>query len=142
MKIEVGKFYRTRSGSQVKVIAIDIPGQRKVVTHDKYGNLVTLYSNGKLFPDGDCYADLVDYWDPIEQEKARVHIPWDKLFSKEIKWFAVDKDGAQYGYSMRPQYNHKDGLWMSNGMFVRVTEHSRVNIGPIPPHEALFERPE
>ena len=96
MKIEAGKFYRTRGGQKVRVYAVDGGGEYPVHAALLVGTVwyVKVYkSSGHLdFPDD---HDLISEWvdKPV--------VDWSKLAAWH-RWVAMDPCGRWYSYELEP----------------------------------------
>lgn len=111
LKIEAGKFYRTRDGRKSGIYRTD-------VNHHEYsihgyvielnGDEYSVYwrGDGRLFNTEECVIDLIEKWqDPLDFDWG-VLPPWCN------KCVAMDKTGAWYAFSNEPKlcalgfYNH------------------------------------
>jgi hypothetical protein len=96
MKIEKGKFYRTRCGEKVEVLTTDRHEYRPIVVMFEDGNIEVLYQNGMRWEDKSTSdIDLIAEWtEPVE-------IPWDD-YPSWCNWVAMDKDGRWYSFASKP----------------------------------------
>ena len=100
MKIEKGKFYRTRCGDKVEVLKIDADGRFPVIgcignkTPDCFTDDGRWYDNDENDENDD--NDLIAEWtEPVE-------IPWSD-YPTWCKWVAMDDDGEWYCYDSKPK---------------------------------------
>jgi hypothetical protein len=79
MKIEAGKFYKTRDGRKAFVVSVDLPnpfGGNSTYTVSVYieglSNRITVTDRGRLYINTpDCAADLVAEWrEPASEERV------------------------------------------------------------------------
>jgi hypothetical protein len=86
MKIEKGKFYRTRGGEKVEVLTTERPTSYSIVVMGEDGSVTVLQQNGALY-DGkaNSYSDLIAEWtEPVE-------IPWSD-YPTWCKWVVMDSN--------------------------------------------------
>jgi hypothetical protein len=79
MKIEAGKFYKTRDGRKAFVVSVDLPnpfGGNSTYTVSVYieglSNRITVTDRGRLYINTpDCAADLVAEWrEPASEDRV------------------------------------------------------------------------
>ncbi len=100
MKIEAGKFYKTRDGHKVEIYSTDNGKYRPVHgrifgVSDDGNSLDAFKADGKYFESGND-----DNWDLVSEWREPV-IDWSK-YPKWIKAVAMDKSGCCCGYSSVP----------------------------------------
>jgi len=135
MKLEKGKFYRSRDGRKWEVLTMersskDYPVIVMRVGHSDFGALT---SKGKCIIGGCEYkSDLIAEWtEPVE-------IPWSD-YPTWCKWVAMDADGEWCCYDSKP--NASLSTWI-NEDFVNIIHPDycpRNFTGDWT--ESLFERP-
>ncbi len=134
MKIEAGKFYRTRGGQKVRVYTVDGGGEYPVHAALLVGTVwyVKVYkSSGHLdFPDD---HDLISEWvdKPV--------VDWSKLAAWH-RWVARDERGEWFSFGQKPT------IGLAHWMIARGCDYC-----PIPPQysptfsgdwkDSLVERP-
>lgn len=96
MKIEAGKYYKTRAGGRVFVCATNKPGPKPIVGWIDGGEPLDWHSDGGRYSVPPSDFDIISEW------RDELVIPWDKLFPTWVKWFAVDEDGLQCGFQEKP----------------------------------------
>lgn len=65
MKIEVGKFYKTRDGRKARIYTLDAGGTRPIqgaVNDDGIWRMEAWYTSGKYIFDGAALTDIVSEW--------------------------------------------------------------------------------
>jgi hypothetical protein len=136
MKIEKGKFYKSRNGQKWEVLTTERNDEYfSVITMccDDGGLLIALHQNGMFYNDkSESDFDLIAEWtEPVE-------IPWSD-YPTWCKWVAMDKDGEWYGFDYKP----KEGLasWINSDFAnnIHPDYHPRNFTGDWT--ESLFERP-
>ncbi len=98
MKIEKGKFYRTRCGKKVEVLTTERKGHQTVIIMYEEGDIDVLYPNGTGFNQKgeDSRSDIISEWtDPVE-------IPWSD-YPTWCKWVAMDNVGEWHGFVSIPR---------------------------------------
>jgi hypothetical protein len=138
MKIEKGKFYRSRNGRKWEVLKTDASCDICVIAYCDYDRmLIHLYGNGCYSNDkSESDFDLIAEWtEPIE-------IPWSD-YPTWCKWVAMDKDGIWWGYIKKTKIdNMESDCWMGNSdAFWIPRDYTPRNFTG---HwtESLFERPQ
>ena len=117
MKIEVGKFYRTRDGRKARIYALD--GTDEYPIHG-----AILYLNGEwgsyVWNNAGCYlptqphpSDLVSEW--IDKPE----VDWSAM-PRWAEWVAMDKDGEWTFFSAKPSMDI--GCWWSDGDVTYLAE--------------------
>jgi hypothetical protein len=132
MKIEKGKFYRTRGGKKVEVLTNERNHKQSIVIMDEYGNIDSRYRNGTYLNDkSETTYDLVSEWtNPVE-------IPWID-YPTWCKWVAMDKDGRWFNFTDKPIISNI--YWIGDGACFIPTDYTPSNFtGDWT--ESLFERP-
>jgi hypothetical protein len=133
MKIEKGKFYRTRGDEKVEVLTTDRHEYRPIVVMFEDGNIEVLYQNGMRWEDKSTSdIDLIAEWtDPVE-------IPWSD-YPTWCKWVAMESDGRWFGYSDKP--TQSCAIWSGDAVVKIHPEYTPRNFTG---HwiESLFERPQ
>ena len=136
MKIEQGKFYRTRGGDKVEVIKTGCQGGKIIWYKESNNHVGTLESDGMFFIYGALSNDdLIEEWtDPVE-------IPWDD-YPTWMKWIAMERNGEWFGWTRKPSIVKSIGEW--NSMDAGLIE---IHKNYIPKNftkdwtESLFARP-
>jgi hypothetical protein len=136
MKIEKGKFYKSRNGRKWEVLKTDASCDICVIAYCDYDRmLIHLYGNGCYSNDkSECEFDLIAEWtEPVE-------IPWSD-YPTWCKWVAMDNSGKWWGY-----YGEKPKVcldtWNDSAL-----NYSRIHPDYYPRNftgvwtESLFERP-
>lgn len=117
MKIEAGKFYRTREGKKARIYATDGNGLDSSVhgaillPRNQWG-LCMWNENGRYFSDEENENDLVSEW------VDKPEVDWSKM-PAWASWVAMDKDGRWLWWSERPE----SGLgewWLPSGDCGRI----------------------
>jgi hypothetical protein len=136
MKIEKGKFYRTRGGEKVEVLTTDRHEYRPIVVMFEDGNIEVLYQNGMRWEDKSTSdIDLIAEWtDPVE-------IPWSD-YPTWCNWVAMDFGGEWNGYEFKPK-KEKD-YWDYHYEGIIIPIHHKFYPKNFTGHwiESLFERPQ
>jgi hypothetical protein len=135
MKIEKGKFYKSRNGQKWEVLTTERGSYYSIVTLGENGEILTLHKNGTAYNDkSESEFDLIAEWtDPVE-------IPWSD-YPTWCKWVAMDFGGEWCGYESKPI---KDVVYWNYGdIGILITIHPdyypRNFTGDWT--ESLFERP-
>jgi hypothetical protein len=101
MKIEVGKFYKTRDGRKARIYAVDGRDYTKIhgaVFEDGGWASLTWFENGIFYIDGKEYVlDLVSEW---EEPKPRM-LAYFSRYSGEVFLFS-SKPAASLGFEPAP----------------------------------------
>lgn len=99
MKIEAGKFYRTRSDNKARVYAVDAGGGSPI-----HGAILIKDAwYAKVFQrDGNYHYQDESPFDLISEWVDRPVVDWSKLAAWH-RWVAMDEDGSWYAYSERPE---------------------------------------
>ncbi len=114
MKIEKGKFYKTRDGRKVEILKTDAKNTYPIVgliTLSEDYELYTVWSdNGKY--NAECLeessADIIGEW-----EEALDFDPYC-LPKWADKWIAMDADGGWHCYSIEPTPEDDYLIWCTN----------------------------
>ena len=132
MKIEKGKFYRTRGGEKVEVLTTERPTSYSIVVMGEDGSVTVLQQNGALY-DGkaNSYSDLIAEWtEPVE-------IPWSD-YPTWCKWVVMDSNSEWFGYGEKPKNDSFE--WFGHyGTKIHPDYYPRNFTGDWT--ESLFERP-
>lgn len=100
MKIEVGKFYKTRNDLKVRIYATDGEGNDyihgAILVEDKWCSW-TWYSSGKICNHLESTRDIIEEWcDPVEFNRALLPAWANKAIAK-------CKNGRWYCYNSVPR---------------------------------------
>ncbi len=114
LKIEIGKFYKTRDGRKARIYHVDekyIHGAVYIEREVGVWEVRCWYSSGQITSSGNLNAcDITEEW----KEKPVFNyplLPW-------MKFAAQDKDGRWFMYTKKP--NNRDGMsWYDRGEFFR-----------------------
>jgi hypothetical protein len=134
MKIEKGKFYKSRNGRKWEVLTTERKDRWRVVAMDELGSIGCFDEKGNSYIGLCSHSDLIAEWtDPVE-------IPWSD-YPTWCKWVAMDEGGEWCGYESKPI---KDvGYWNYEDVGILITIHPdyypRNFTGDWT--ESLFERP-
>jgi len=135
MKIEKGKFYKSRNGQKYEILKTDAIDMPIVAYRCDDGHILSLHKNGTAYNDkSGSEFDLIAEWtDPVE-------IPWSD-YPTWCKWVAMDKDGRWWGYIKKTKIdNMESDCWMGNSEAFSIPKDytPRNFIGDWT--ESLFER--
>lgn len=102
MKIEAGKFYKTRTGKKVVVYSTTGRAMRHIrgciiESGPNEDTMMSWYSGGVFFGDG-AHAE----YDLISEWVDKPVVDWSKLAAWH-RWVARDEDGSWYVYAKRPE---------------------------------------
>lgn len=118
MKIEVGKFYKTRDGRKARIYAVD--GGDGEVIHgalhfgDAYGWSITTWHSGGVYTEGSHHGrDLISEW--IDKPE----VDWSAM-PAWAEWVAMDKDGEWTLFSAKPSMDV--GCWWADGDVTYLAE--------------------
>lgn len=109
MKIEVGKFYRTRGGEKVRIYATDggtypIHG---AIYQKGMGWVVTEWSKeGYIFK-----FEGLDDFDIVGEWKDEIVFDWSCLPAWADQFIAMDQDGRWFSYPDSPTFNKNREVW-------------------------------
>jgi hypothetical protein len=134
MKIEKGKFYKSRDGQKYEILktdAIDIP---IVAYRCDGGHILSLHRNGCVFDDKSLSIfDLIAEWtEPVE-------IPWSD-YPTWCKFVAMDVDGRWFGFTSLP-IKKRGEAWYSTDVIVYIPPDYTPRNFTGDWTESLFERP-
>jgi hypothetical protein len=135
MKIEKGKFYRTRGGEKVEVLTTERKDRCSVVTMYENGDIIVLYMNGAYFnTKAEHEADIISEWtEPVE-------IPWSD-YPTWCKWVAMDNSGKWFGYYGEKPKLYSDTWGDSDLNYNRIPTDYQPRNFTGDWTESLFERP-
>jgi hypothetical protein len=132
MKIEKGKFYKSRNGRKWEVLTTERKDRWRVVAMDELGSI------GCFDEKGNSYIGLCSHSDLIAEWTEPVEIPWSD-YPTWCKWVAMDKDGEWCGFVNIPR-QRSDGWYSMDVSFYIPTDYNPRNFtGDWT--ESLFERP-
>jgi len=135
MKIEKGKFYRSRDGRKWEVLTTEREAKANIVAMDEDGDIILLHPNGATWDDKSrSDYDLIAEWtEPVE-------IPWSD-YPTWCKWVAMDFGGEWNGYEFKPK-EEKD-YWDYHYEGIIIPIHHNFYPRNFTGHwtESLFERP-
>ena len=134
MKIEKGKFYRTRGGEKVEVLTTERNNDRCVVALHSDGDLSYLHQNGMYYNDKSILSlDLIAEWtEPVE-------IPWSD-YPTWCKSVAMDEDGEWYCYDSKPRA--EISTWINEDFVNAIHPNYTPRNFTGDWTESLFERPQ
>jgi hypothetical protein len=134
MKIEKGKFYKSRDGRKWEVLTTERnSGDYPIVAISEDGDIESFSINGHIIIDNDDDEDdlIAEWTEPVE-------IPW-RDYPTWCKWVAMDKDGEWCGFVNIPR-QRSDGWYSMDVSFYIPTDYTPRNFtGDWT--ESLFERP-
>ena len=118
MKIEKGKFYRTRGGHKVEILRTDLKNNYPIVGvitdsngHERY----TSWSDGGIWlKRADNIYDILGEWEEVLDFDPYCLPQWAD------KWIAMDADGEWYCYSEKPDMNSRNKVHLSHGNTTRI----------------------
>jgi hypothetical protein len=132
MKIEKGKYYRTRGGKKVEVLTTERRSKSPIIIMDENGEIEALHQNGMYL---DCKSETI--LDLIAEWTEPIEIPWSD-YPTWCKWVAMDKDGRWFGYSDKP--TQSCAIWSGDAVVKIHPDYTPRNFtGDWT--ESLFERP-
>lgn len=107
LKIEAGKFYRTRDGRKVRIYRTDVNHSEYrihgyIISSDGVERSCHWYGDGRYLFAGESGADLISEWE------ASLEFDWDCLPKWRNGYIAMDADGVWYAYSNEPT---QEGAW-------------------------------
>lgn len=80
MKIEVGKFYKTRDGMKARIYSLDGEGEYPIhgalLIYDKGWHIISWLESGRQFQNSSDRSDLVSEW--VEPPKKKRREAWSK----------------------------------------------------------------
>jgi hypothetical protein len=99
MKIEKGKFYKSRNGRKWEVLTTERNSEDyPIVAISEDGDIESFSINGHIIIDND---DDDDEDDLIAEWTEPVEIPWSD-YPTWCKWVAMESDGRWFGYEFEP----------------------------------------
>ncbi len=106
LKIEAGKFYKTRDGRKAGIYRTDVNHplysiHGYVIAPDGIEYSRCWHSDGKYMSVGGNEENLISEW------QDSLNFDWDCLPKWRNKYIAMDENGAWYAYSNEP----KQGTW-------------------------------
>lgn len=109
MKLEVGKFYRTRDGRKAEIRLIDKTIRRPVVfTIEDESEWYGCEENGR-FHDIKRESDLISEWQETPEDICN-RIGFDaSCLPAWMDWIAMDRDGEWLAHNDEPKI--EDGYW-------------------------------
>jgi hypothetical protein len=132
MKIEKGKFYKSRNGQKWEVLTTERGSIYKIVALREDGQILTLFQNGCAYSDkSESDFDIIAEWiEPVE-------IPWSD-YPTWCKWVAMDEYDGWFGFEFKPL--KKNVTWSGNTVIKIHPDYTPRNFTG---HwtESLFERP-
>ena len=134
MKIEKGKFYKSRNGQKWEVLTTDRKkDDYTVIAMDEDGFYHSFTLNGASFISSNY--DLIAEWtEPVE-------IPWSD-YPKWCKWVAMDKDGRWWGYIKKTEITDMESdCWVGDSDAFRIPKDYTPRNFTGDWTESLFERP-
>jgi hypothetical protein len=132
MKIEKGKFYKSRNGQKWEVLTTERNDRWRVVAMDELGKI------GCFDEKGNSYIGLCSHSDLIAEWTEPVEIPWSD-YPTWCKWVAMDVVGRWFGYEFEPC--KKISTWSCDTVIKIHPDYEPRNFtGDWT--ESLFERPQ
>jgi hypothetical protein len=131
MKIEKGKFYKSRDGQKWEVLTTERNDRWRIVAMDELGKIGCFDEKGNSYIGLCSPSDLIAEWtDPVE-------IPWS-YYPTWCKWVAMESDGRWFGYSDKP--TQSCAIWSGDAVVKIHPDYTPRNFTG---HwtESLFERP-
>jgi len=134
MKIEKGKYYKSRDGRKREVLKTDARSNKIIIYCYENGHLLALHQNGMFYDDkSECDYDLVAEWtDPVE-------IPWSD-YPTWCNWAAMDSDGEWYCYDSKPKASLS--TWINEDFVNAIHPDYQPKNFTGDWTESLFERPQ
>jgi len=115
MKIEVGKYYRTRDGRKARIYAVD--GREGSNIHgavlNEIGWETSTWAITGQWVSGKTSRDLISEW------TDRPEVDWSAM-PRWAEWVAMDKDGEWTFFSAKPSMDI--GCWWSDGDVTYLAE--------------------
>ena len=133
MKLEKGKFYRSRDGRKWEVLTTERKNEfYPVIAMSSDGKGYNSFSkDGKLVIASNEDCDLIAEW------TEPVIIPWDD-YPKWCNWVAMDRDGNWCLFEHKPTNDHSC-WWHEDYLNIPPEYHPKNFTGDWT--ESLFERP-
>jgi hypothetical protein len=132
MKIEKGKFYKSRDGQKWEVLTTERKDRWRVVAMGELGSIGCFDEKGNSYIGLCSHSDLIAEWtDPVE-------IPWSD-YPTWVKWIAMDKDGRWFGFASKPKKKVINWLDEEFTIIIHPDYTPRKFTGDW--IESLFERP-
>ena len=133
MKIEKGKFYRSRDGLKWEVLTTERNNKKFPIVAINDDGVVLSFSKSGYFTESEGWSeDLIAEW------TEPVIIPWDD-YPKWCKWVAMDISGNWYVHIEKPIV--RDAYWDSEGIFHYIPNEYHPQNFTGHWTESLFERP-
>jgi hypothetical protein len=109
MKIELGKFYKTRQGLRARVVCVDAPSRQSVVVVLEDGQVYTCSKIGCYYcPEHPNACDLIAPWHQIP------YVDWLAL-PAWVNFVAKGNDGRWRAYIRKPEFSTIG--WLPAGEF-------------------------
>ena len=138
MKIEKGKFYKSRNGQKWEVLTTNRNSEDyPIVAISEDGEIESFSINGHIIIDNDD-----DDFDLIAEWTEPVEIPWSD-YPTWCNWVAMDKDGRWWGYIKKTKIdNMESDCWMGNSEAFSIPKDYTPRNFTGHWIESLFERPQ
>ncbi len=112
MKIEKGKFYKTRDGRKVEILKTDVKNPQSIIgmitRSDGHEFCASWYDNGMYFKGAeDNIDDIIGEWKEALDFDPHCLPKWSN------QWIAMDADGEWYSYSTKPTLDEEYKIWSS-----------------------------
>jgi hypothetical protein len=132
MKIEKGKYYKSRDGRKWEVLKTDARSNKIIMYCYENGHLFALHQNGMFYDDKiESEFDLIAKWtEPIE-------IPWSD-YPTWCRFVAMDENGKWYGFTSEPFKTNI--FWVGDDACYIPEDYTPRNFTS-DWNESLFERP-
>lgn len=130
LKLEVGKYYRTRNNIKAYVIGL-FPEQKlgKTLIIGLNGNRISMYfPNGNIHNDkSKSEYDIISEWEDSPEEICK-KIGFDaSCISPWMPWITMDKNGKWHNYELEPVRFEFYWNEVSAGLIKIPTEHAPKN---------------
>jgi hypothetical protein len=133
MKIEKGKFYKSRNGQKWEVLTTERNDRWRVVAMDELGKI------GCFDEKGNSYIGLCSHSDLIAEWTEPVEIPWSD-YPTWCNWAAMDSDGEWYCYDSKPKASLS--TWINEDFVNAIHPDYQPKNFTGDWTESLFERPQ
>lgn len=109
MKIEVGKFYKTRNGRKARIYAVDgtdeYPIHGAILDRTDGWCIYVWRNDGGNLPSQPYHSDLISEW------TDRPEVDWSAM-PKWAEWYAIDGNGIPRWFNGRMP-SIKDDIWVN-----------------------------
>lgn len=141
MKLEVGKFYKTRDGKKVEILKTDVKSKDYpvigILLEIDGSEIVKTYTHS-----GENLINSTTIYDIVSEWQEPLDFDWSCLPAWCNKYIIMNRSGNWYSYPYKPFFAEDSNVWCcDNGVTIKIPKQYRPKNFTGDCKDSLFENP-